>query len=421
MPDTHEQVAVFDGSVIPSGINDSATLLYTSVSYLPIHWTIPYTKGAETASLAVSYDGGTNFTKVRQGPVIPGAPQGSDQLNVTAFRDPYVFQNQYLDTLLGSDNGTWYNVISGGVHDVGGSQFLYRQADPDFRDWEYLGEWWKEPVNSTWGDGTWAGRWAFNFEVANVFTLSETGFGNEDVSSDFFTTIGTEGGDYPVPLQQSPNHDMLWINGNVSTTENGTVTFVPTMAGVLDWGISSYAAAGKLLPASSKPSQNSGTTVDRFISYVWLTNDDYGQSNFPKRQQGWDGALLTARELSKGTISNVVDNSLVHEKASWKVEARNDSAGTVELTTLGQKIVREAYSAFTENATETYHQSACKVKSNSDLDFTPSSKFYVLRATIDFPKSARGNDSDVKAGFRILESDAESTSIYYRKFRRIWR
>ena len=80
-----------------------------------------------------------------------------------------------------------------------------------------------------------------------------------------------------------------------------------------------------------------------------------------------------------------------------------------------QKIVREAYSAFTDNATEVYHQPACKVKSSSDLDFTPSSKFYVMKASIDFPKTARGNDSDVKAGFRILESDSESTSIYYRK------
>ena len=157
----NDPLAVFDGSVIPSGINGSATLLYTSVSYLPIHWTIPYTKGAETASLAVSTDAGRNFTKLEQGPVIPGAPNGANSLNVTAFRDPYVFQNEYLDEMLGSDNGTWYNVISGGVHDVGGSQFLYRQADPEFRDWDYLGQWWKEPVNSTWGDGTWAGRWAF--------------------------------------------------------------------------------------------------------------------------------------------------------------------------------------------------------------------------------------------------------------------
>jgi beta-fructofuranosidase len=233
------------------------------------------------------------------------------------------------------------------------------------------------------------------------------------VASDFFTTIGTEGGDYPVPLQASPDHDMLWINGNVTKSDNGTVHFEPTMAGVLDWGIQGYAAAGKILPASSKASKNSGTTVDRFLSYVWLTNDDYGQSNFPKRQQGWDGTLLTARELSKGTIENVVDNSLVHEKASWLVTARNDSAGTVELTTLHQKIVREAYSTFTKNATNVHHQPATKLKSSKALDVSPDSKFFVLKASIAFPNSAR-NDSSLKAGFKILSSKHESTSIYYR-------
>lgn len=207
---------------------------------------------------------------------------------------------------------------------------------------------------------------------------------------------------------------MLWINGNVSFSENGTIHFEPTMAGVLDWGIQAYAAAGKLLPASSKASQASGTTVDRFLSFLWLTGDDYGQSDFPKQQQGWDSTLLTPRELSKGTISDVVDNELVHEKASWQITARNESAGTVELTTLRQKPAREAYSAFTEKAANVYHQKACSVKSNKDLDVAPNSKYFVLKTTIDFPNSARGNDSDVKAGLRILESDAESTSIYYR-------
>ena len=234
------------------------------------------------------------------------------------------------------------------------------------------------------------------------------------MAGDFFTTIGTEGGDYPVALQTSPNHDMLWINGNVTKSENGTVHFEPTMAGVLDWGIQSYAAAGKILPASSQASKNSGTTVDRFLSYLWLTNDDYGQSQFPKQQQGWDGILLTARELSKGTIKNVVDNSLVHEKASWQVTARNESAGTVELTTLQQKVVREVYSAFIKNATNVHHQPATKAKSSKDLDVSPDSKFFVLKASIGFPTAAR-NDSSVKAGFKILASEYESTSIYYRE------
>lgn len=210
---------------------------------------------------------------------------------------------------------------------------------------------------------------------------------------------------------------MLWINGNVSLSENGTIQFEPTMAGVLDWGSEAYAAAGKLVPASSQASKKSGTTVDRYLSYVWLTNDNYGQSNFPKAQQGWDGSLLTARELSKGTIPNVVDNSLVHEKASWLVTGHDNSTGTVELTTLRQCIVRELYSAITDDAQETYHQPARNLSSNADLDIAPKSKFYVMRASIDFPKSARGNDSDVKAGFRILESEQESTSIYYRAYK----
>jgi len=208
---------------------------------------------------------------------------------------------------------------------------------------------------------------------------------------------------------------MLWINGNVTKSENGTVHFEPTMAGVLDWGVQSYAAAGKILPASSQASKNSGTTVDRFLSYLWLTNDDYGQLPFPKQQQGWDGTLLTARELSKGTIENVVDNSLVHEKASWQITARNDSAGTVELTTLQQKVVREVHSAFTKNATSVLHQPACKLKSSQDLEVSPDSKFFVLKASIDLPRSAR-NDSSVKVGFKILASEYESTSIYYRKY-----
>jgi beta-fructofuranosidase len=253
-----------------------------------------------------------------------------------------------------------------------------------------------------------------NFEVGNVFTLSETGYGNEGVAGDFFTTIGTEGGDYPVALQSSPEHDMLWINGNVTKSENGTVHFEPTMAGVLDWGIQSYAAAGKILPASSQASKNSGTTVDRFLSYLWLTNDDYGTTNFPKQQQGWDGSLLTARELSKGAIKNVVDNSLVHEKASWQVTSRNDSTGTVDLTTLQQKIVRETYSAFTKNATNVLHQPASKLKSSRDFNVSPDSKFFVLKASIEFYSSAR-NDSTLKAGFKIIASEYESTSIYYRK------
>lgn len=410
----NDPVAVFDGSVIPSGINGTPTLFYTSVSYLPIHWTIPYTKGAETQSLAVTYDGGANFTKVNHGPSIPGAPYGSVALNVTGFRDPYVFQSPQMDRLLGSEDGAWYAGISGGVHDVDVATFLYRQYDSEFRDWEYLGKWWKEDVNSTWGDGSWAGRWGFNFEVANVMFLNDTGF---DYEGEEFVTLGTEWGYAPVEPQTSPEHSMLWAAGKTSINDRGQPSFEPNMAGHLDWGSSAYAAAGKLVPASALTSEKSGAP-DRFITYNWLTNDFYGSNDFPIRQQGWDGVLTTPRELFRGTISNVVDNDLVHEIASWRVSGKNDD-GTVELHTLGQSIVREASSTFQENATNVITEPGRTIGSNAETDLafsaSPESKYFLLTAKLSFPKGARGNDSDVKAGFEILSSKHESTKIYYRE------
>lgn len=86
----NDPVAVFDGSVIPAGINGLPTLLYTAVSFLPIQWTINYTRDSETQALAVPSDGGKNFTKLVQGPAIPDHPFG---LNVTGFRDPCAFQS----------------------------------------------------------------------------------------------------------------------------------------------------------------------------------------------------------------------------------------------------------------------------------------------------------------------------------------
>ncbi|KAJ4263892.1 hypothetical protein NW762_005929 [Fusarium torreyae] len=398
----NDPVAVFDGSVIPSGINGTPTLLYSSVSYLPIHWTINYTRGAESQSLAVSTDGGRNFTKLRQGPVIPEAPFA---LNVTAFRDPFVFQNKKLDTLLKSEPETWYTAISGGVHQKGPSMFLYRQHDPEFQYWEYLGEWWHEKANTTWGNGIWAGRYGFNFEVANIFSIDEEGYNSE---GETFMTFGAEWADKPIVPQRSTFRDMLWAAGNISL-DNGKPKFTPSMVGKLDWGRSAYAAAGKYLPSDSKASSKSGAP-DRFISYLWLTGDYYGDLKlFPTAQQNWTGALLLPRELTVGKMSNVVDNELVREEGSWRVE-KNES-GVAELSTLKQVIAREPLAAFTKKKPLVESGRKISKSGSTTFDHNPESKFYVLKGSLSFPKSAR--DSDLKAGFQILASDKEATTVYY--------
>ncbi|KAJ5774891.1 Concanavalin A-like lectin/glucanases superfamily [Penicillium paradoxum] len=398
----NDPLAVFDGSVIPNGIDGMPTLLYTSVSYMPIHWSIPYTRGSETQSLAVSRDGGSNFTKLSQGPVIPSPPFA---VNVTAFRDPYVFQSPALDAAVNSTQGTWYTAISGGVHNVGPCQFLYRQYDSDFEYWEYLGQWWNEPANTTWGNGDWAGRWGFNFEVGNVFSLSADGYSEK---GEMFMTLGTEGSGVPIVPQVSSIHEMLWVAGNV--TNDGSVTFIPTMAGVLDWGMSAYAAAGKILPASSQASIKS-SAPDRFISYLWLTGDLYElATGFPTAQQNWTGTLLFPRELSVRTIHNVIDNELAREAlSSWRV-SRNGS-DQVDLETMGISIARETYSALTSGLPFVEASQTLSKAGSVSFKRPPSSKFFVLTASILFPRSAR--DSGIASGFQILSSDLESTTVYY--------
>ena len=118
-----------------------------------------------------------------------------------------------------------------------------------------------------------------------------------------------------------------------------------------------------------------------------------------------------------------MDNALASEVGSWRVDGPcNATAGTVNLSTLGQTIVREAKAAYTHNATHSFTQAgrtlggASTSGSNSAVAFarSPSSKFFMMTASIQFPPSARGNASDVKAGFKILSSEHESTTIYYR-------
>ena len=398
----NDPVAVFDGAVIERGINGTPTLLYTSVSYLPIQWTVAYVKGSETQSLAVAKDGGSNFTKLEHGPVIPSPPFA---YNVTGFRDPFVFHSPQIDSLLKKANGTTYTIISGGTHGDGPSLFLfahYGDESDNFQTWEYIGEWWHEKANTTWTETGWAGRWGYNFEVGNFFSLDKNGY---NPNGEIFTTIGAEWSYDPIVPQVSDNREMLWAAGKQSIV-NGTIKFEPTMAGRLDAGRSAYAAAGKAVLASSQASQKSGAP-DRFITYLWLTGDFYGTLNTPKPQQNWTGSLLLPRELSVGYL-DVVDNDLAREKSAWRVDVEHDN-GTVILATLHQQIAREPLAAFKANTSTVISQAGGSRSSGAAFDRSPESKHYILSTSVTFP--SRSNAT--KAGLEILSGPQETTRIYY--------
>ncbi|KAJ5788806.1 CAZyme family GH32 [Penicillium psychrosexuale] len=400
----NDPLAVFDGSVIPSGVDGEPTLLYTSVSALPIHWTLPYIRGSESQSLAVTYDGGQNFSKLEIPPVIPEPPEG---LDVTGFRDPFVFQNGPLDEIFGNADGTWYTIVSGGVKEIGPGLFLYQNTSPGFEQWEYLGEWYHEPANSTWGNGDWSKVFGYNFETSNVFGLDREGYSHNGSP---FMTIAVESSYVPIQPSVSSLHAQLWAAGSISIPEGENVTFVPDMVGVLDWGLAAYAAAGKVLPASSQASTASGAP-DRFISYVRLTGDVFGGVvGFPSEQQGWQNTLLTSRELYIKDIPNVVNNRLVNEIGSWRLAAHSPSTGNcVKLETLGIDIAREPYNAM--KAAPSFTEPDQTLTSSGIIPFgrSPETKFFILEAEIDF----LARSSDLRVGFQILASDLESTTVYY--------
>lgn len=122
----NDPMAIFDGSVIPRGIDGERTLFYTGVSEPPIYWTLLYSRESEAQTLGVTYDAARTFTKVDGPPVIPEPPEG---LDVTAFRDPFAFQSGKFDQVTDSPENTWYSAISGGVRGEGPSTFLYRNKN----------------------------------------------------------------------------------------------------------------------------------------------------------------------------------------------------------------------------------------------------------------------------------------------------
>ncbi|KAI3607555.1 extracellular invertase [Moniliophthora roreri] len=280
-------------------------------------------------------------------------------------------------------------------------------------EWEYLGRFWRESVNTTWGKGIWAGRWGYNFEVGNVFRIGADGI---DPNGTLFSLVGTEGGKYGIQGGRA----QLWAAGDLEQPTNETVSFNVTMAGILEWGSAAYAASGKVVPANSKPSQASGAP-DRYIVWLWLTGTFYDSIPFPVKPQGWDSSLLTPRELYVETIQNVVDNAAVHETGSWKVSKTDSASGTVELVTLGIKPAREAIAAYTGQSSTVYKEADRTLNGTASnatvVPFTeaaPRSRYYVLKASLTFPQVAR-NASDFRAGFQILSSEFEKTTIYYRK------
>ncbi|KAG8959882.1 hypothetical protein FRC00_001162 [Tulasnella sp. 408] len=415
------------------GYKGFPTIIYTGVKYLPTGWTIPYTPGTETQNLAWTEDGGVTWHKLKTNPVIGGPPEG---MNITAFRDPWLFQSPTLERLTASNPGTptppttfngtvanttrhsstssnkkikdpWFATVSGGEKGAGPHLLLYRQASEDFTKWVYLGQIFKHTGNFSWSE--WSGNWGWNFEVSTVLRLGTEGDQPGPGGRDFIC-MGTEGG----RPEGWTNHWPLWMKGSYA----GSAQLAPEYAGVVDWG-ETYAFMSFPVPREkgSKDYKNhnwhglnpNGSRPTRQILFGWTYEDDNGYGLLAK---GWQGAFTLPREIFVKRWT--VRDSRVDERGSWGVVSRSSNSATLE--TLGSRPAKEVDALKSESKSKwsekswTYNGGSSNNGAWTAFSKQPNSRYYVLEATLDF-----SNGSDAQAGFTIYKSPdgSEQTHIFY--------
>ncbi|GAC93679.1 glycosyl hydrolase [Pseudozyma hubeiensis SY62] len=278
----HDSEGVFTGCVLqrpPLGTAEEAadssemTALYTAVSMLPIHHTLPYNYGCEKVVLSTSADGGETWTP--HGIVVRGPPE---HLDVISWRDPYIAQWPLLDTLLGRDPQTpgLYALIAGGIKDTTPTTFAYSINPADLSQWAYVGMLADVGVNCKAAPyGVDLGK---NWEVANFFTTRDA---ERRAAEAEYLLINVEGCTEPGPARQP-----VYMKLDLEATrigEDGEIRLQPANVGLLDHGC--------LYAASSFHDEKH----DRRIMWGWITEDDLPESYYDK--QGWAGLISLPREL----------------------------------------------------------------------------------------------------------------------------
>lgn len=136
----YNHLGIWSGTAQPINITgqDDGTLtaFYTSVSRLPLSWDATYPVGAESQSLAYSYDGGISWEHYAGNPVITTPPEG---WFITGFRDPFLFPSPVLDALLNYKDPHYYVLLASGINMTGARAPLYATPKTDLTQWKSLG------------------------------------------------------------------------------------------------------------------------------------------------------------------------------------------------------------------------------------------------------------------------------------------
>lgn len=319
----YDHKGVFTGCLV-NARDGSLTLAYTSVSVLPVHYTIPHPRGCESLSVAKSFDNGKTWRKSEINPILPGEPFG---LDVTGWRDPFCAPWPSMSRLLGlKSEEPLFGIISGGIRDVTPTTFLYIVETDDLCKWNYLGPLINFGLNLR--PSRWSGDLGTNWEVTNFLTLNDEG--DPSIMRDFLV-MGTEGclsGSHAAPPgvigPSRPNREQLWMSGSLRAGQgnkfSSPVDMTYNFGGYLDHGCF-YAANSFFDPK-----------LQKHLIWGWITEDDLCDEL--RHRQGWSGMLSMPRELRLETQHHVVGALMSELSIITSIELKDDGHGAFTMRTL---------------------------------------------------------------------------------------
>lgn len=306
----------------------SLTAMYTSVRHLPLHYTLPYTTGCESLSLAVSTNGGQTWERLKCNPVLTGPPE---HLSVTGWRDPHLTTwPEEQQTGSGDANHPFHGIVSGGIAGKTPAIFVYAVNPTDLRSWKYTGL--LVDVGLNFHPSRWSGDFGVNWEVSNLMTLS-----NDARDSRDFAIIGAEGclradgslWSTPGSAQYKRQaRSQLWMC--VKTLDKSQVNDDGVLA---KYAFGGYFDHGCLYAANSFWDP---VTSQRIV-YGWITEEDLPDG--PRHRQGWSGMISIPKVVELMTLRNVTKarSSKLEDITSIEAVAKMSQPRTYTIHTLGIK------------------------------------------------------------------------------------
>ncbi|KAK6715082.1 hypothetical protein SNK04_006009 [Fusarium graminearum] len=308
--ESYDKEGIFTGCFHPTGLQGEEgqlTVIYSSITHLPIHWTLPYTRNCAGLSVATSNDGGKTWQKSEQNPILDGEPEG---VTVTGFRDPFLAEWPAMDEMRGEVS--MYGFVSGGIVDGGPTVFLYAISPTDLTQWTYLGPLVDLPTGYS-PSGKWGGDFGVNWECVNFMTL------HNDSEECPFMLMGTEGGVKP-GAKEGAEQWSLWMGGSLEQTKEGP-RLKPEFDGILDHGCL-YA-----------PNSYEHPITKNRIVWGWLKEDDLTLAR--RENKGWTGYFSLPRELFLYSADNVTRSLTSPLSDLGFIKATDNGRGSSTIQTLG--------------------------------------------------------------------------------------